>query len=135
MRMCLVCAGSTVAGHYNNMEDKGLSERNQSRILHMRNFNNWIKSYLINKHMGDVRASVPPDTRIVAIDLGCGKGGDLFKWTKVGLYLAVMNTCWQPCNTQVILYNILMIAINSHRLGYRLGVFFCLLIIRESRAP
>lgn len=38
-----------VAEHYNKIEEKGLEERKQSRIFHMRNFNNWIKSMLISK--------------------------------------------------------------------------------------
>lgn len=37
-----------VAEHYNALEEKGLSYRNQSRIVYMRNFNNWIKSMLIS---------------------------------------------------------------------------------------
>lgn len=39
-----------VADHYNLLEEKGLSYRNQSRIVYMRNFNNWIKSMLIRKY-------------------------------------------------------------------------------------
>lgn len=39
-----------VADHYNMLEEKGLSYRNQSRIVYMRNFNNWIKSMLIRKY-------------------------------------------------------------------------------------
>lgn len=39
-----------VADHYNMLEEKGLSFRNQSRIVYMRNFNNWIKSMLIRKY-------------------------------------------------------------------------------------
>lgn len=38
-----------VADHYNSLEEKGLSQRNQSRIVYMRNFNNWIKSMLISE--------------------------------------------------------------------------------------
>jgi hypothetical protein len=34
-------------GFYNNTQERGLSQRNQSRIYHLRNFNNWIKSTLI----------------------------------------------------------------------------------------
>lgn len=37
-----------VADHYNALEEKGLSQRNKSRIVYMRNFNNWIKSMLIS---------------------------------------------------------------------------------------
>ncbi|XP_015122318.1 mRNA cap guanine-N7 methyltransferase-like, partial [Diachasma alloeum] len=36
-----------VAQYYNALEEKGLSQRAQSRIVFMRNFNNWIKSMLI----------------------------------------------------------------------------------------
>ena len=39
-----------VAAHYNNVPESGLDERNRSRILHLRNFNNWIKSMLIGKY-------------------------------------------------------------------------------------
>ena len=38
-----------VANHYNTLEEKGLSQRNESRIVYMRNFNNWVKSMLISK--------------------------------------------------------------------------------------
>lgn len=40
---------NAVAEHYNAIEEKGLSQRNQSRIVYMRNFNNWIKSMIISK--------------------------------------------------------------------------------------
>ena len=40
------CA-EVVADHYNNIEEKGVHERKESRIFHMRNLNNWIKSRLI----------------------------------------------------------------------------------------
>lgn len=35
---------------YNNPQQQGLKERDESRILYMRNFNNWIKSTLISKY-------------------------------------------------------------------------------------
>jgi hypothetical protein len=34
-------------GFYNSTEERGLSRRNESIIVHLRNFNNWIKSTLI----------------------------------------------------------------------------------------
>ena len=78
---------STVANFYNNREEKGIESRTESRILYMRNFNNWVKSVLIGetrrrhletrrRHGGD------KDEKIVVMDLGCGKGGDLLKWDK-----------------------------------------------------
>ncbi len=38
-----------VATHYNKLQECGLAERNKSRIVHMRNFNNWLKSVLIGE--------------------------------------------------------------------------------------
>lgn len=38
-----------VANHYNSINNKDISERAKSRIYHMRNFNNWIKSIIIRK--------------------------------------------------------------------------------------
>ena len=34
---------------YNNPQEHGLNQRNESKIVHMRNFNNWIKSTLISR--------------------------------------------------------------------------------------
>ncbi len=34
---------------YNNPQEHGLDQRNESKIVHMRNFNNWIKSTLISR--------------------------------------------------------------------------------------
>lgn len=42
------CA-SVVAQHYNQLSEKGLAERKESRIFHMRNLNNWIKSRIIGE--------------------------------------------------------------------------------------
>ncbi|XP_030645161.1 mRNA cap guanine-N(7) methyltransferase [Chanos chanos] len=68
-----------VASHYNTLQECGLEERNKSRILHMRNFNNWLKSILI----GEILEQVRQERRDVCVlDLGCGKGGDLLKWRK-----------------------------------------------------
>ena len=32
-----------VAQHYNQLEEKGLAERFNSKIFYLRNFNNWVK--------------------------------------------------------------------------------------------
>ena len=34
--------------YYNNPQEHGLNQRNESKILYLRNFNNWIKSTLIS---------------------------------------------------------------------------------------
>ncbi len=44
-----VCVGSVVAQHYNQLSERGVAERKESRIFHMRNLNNWIKSRIIGK--------------------------------------------------------------------------------------
>ncbi|XP_061450715.1 mRNA cap guanine-N7 methyltransferase isoform X2 [Rhineura floridana] len=69
----------TVAAHYNKLEEVGLEQRSMSRIFHLRNFNNWIKSVLIGEFLDRVRQR---KQNITVLDLGCGKGGDLLKWRK-----------------------------------------------------
>jgi mRNA (guanine-N7-)-methyltransferase len=34
---------AVVAKHYNQLQERGLAERFNSKIFHLRNFNNWIK--------------------------------------------------------------------------------------------
>lgn len=38
-----------VAEHYNKIEETGVKARKESKIFHLRNFNNWIKSVVIGK--------------------------------------------------------------------------------------
>ncbi|KAJ6662181.1 hypothetical protein lerEdw1_012647 [Lerista edwardsae] len=68
-----------VAAHYNKLEEVGLEQRSTSRIVYLRNFNNWIKSVLIGEFLDKVRQR---KQNITVLDLGCGKGGDLLKWRK-----------------------------------------------------
>lgn len=67
---------ATVASHYNSRADGGREARAQSKILHLRKFNNWVKSILIG--------SWAPRGGVV-LDLGAGKGGDLLKWRTAGV--------------------------------------------------
>ncbi|KAJ8902624.1 hypothetical protein NDN08_005944 [Rhodosorus marinus] len=68
-----------VASFYNErVNDK--TERRTSRILRMRNFNNWVKAVLIQLH-------TRPNYSV--LDLACGKGGDLLKWDSAGVTLYV----------------------------------------------
>ncbi|XP_032678279.1 mRNA cap guanine-N7 methyltransferase [Odontomachus brunneus] len=76
---------SLVANHYNSLEEKGLRQRNQSRIVYMRNFNNWIKSMLINEYMGKVKQTKNHGAPLRVLDMCCGKGGDLLKWKKANI--------------------------------------------------
>lgn len=74
-----------VAKHYNTLEEKGLAERNKSRIFYLRNFNNWIKSMLVNEYTTKVKDSLQVGAPLRVLDMCCGKGGDLLKWQKGGI--------------------------------------------------
>lgn len=76
---------NVVAAHYNELEEKGRAERSKSRIFHMRNFNNWIKSVLINEFLNKVKQSQKLGEPLRCLDMCCGKGGDLLKWEKSGI--------------------------------------------------
>ncbi|KAL4943653.1 hypothetical protein BDV06DRAFT_189348 [Aspergillus oleicola] len=86
-----------VRQHYNAVPQRGREWRKtDSKIKGLRIFNNWVKSTLIQKFSPDEEfvaqtvdtkdwangAAPPPvdEKRLLVIDLGCGKGGDLGKW-------------------------------------------------------
>ncbi|CAL1703804.1 unnamed protein product [Somion occarium] len=90
-----------VVSHYNLRPEVGVDKRNESPIIGLKSFNNWVKSVLITQHAHPVLArspnagtypiSGPPDMRGrvggnraagKVLDMGCGKGGDLSKWVK-----------------------------------------------------
>lgn len=71
-----------VATHYNQLEEKGREERSKSRIVHLRNFHNWIKSMLINEYLSKIKESKRYNAPLCVHDMCCGKGGDLLKWRK-----------------------------------------------------
>lgn len=50
---------SDAHSYYNNPQEHGLQRRNESKILHLRNFNNWIKSTLIGMRFSCVRIEAP----------------------------------------------------------------------------
>jgi len=74
--------GAVVARHYDNLPEKGRESRQESRIYHMRSFNNWTKSMLINEYIDKIRRAEGFRGQVSVLDLGCGKGGDLTKWHK-----------------------------------------------------
>ncbi|XP_050425646.1 mRNA cap guanine-N7 methyltransferase [Adelges cooleyi] len=69
---------ATIVRHYDNGEND-LSARNESRILYLRNFNNWVKSTLI-KETASIFNEDLHGGKLNVLDLACGKGGDLNKW-------------------------------------------------------
>lgn len=72
---------SVVAAHYNHLEEKGLKERFNSPIFYLRNFNNWVKSVLIQEYTDKIREK-DYGRSLRVLDICCGKGGDLSKWQK-----------------------------------------------------
>jgi len=96
-----------VAQHYNKLEEKGREQRVDSRIFHMRNLNNWIKSRLIGNFQalfnlinlpiflcsGNTLDLIRKENGwhhpINVLDLGCGKGGDLLKWQRGNIHHVV----------------------------------------------
>ncbi|KNC82053.1 hypothetical protein SARC_05647 [Sphaeroforma arctica JP610] len=65
--------GTVVAQHYNARPDVGVRAREESPIYALKCFNNWLKATMIQKY-------VRPN--MCVLDLCCGKGGDLNKWSK-----------------------------------------------------
>ncbi|CAF3384788.1 unnamed protein product [Rotaria sp. Silwood1] len=73
--------GHDARTYYNSTQEHGLDQRNESKILHLRNFNNWIKSTLIDGYLQRIRKEQPDrSNKIHVFDMGCGKGGDQLKW-------------------------------------------------------
>ncbi|PGH14239.1 hypothetical protein AJ80_05978 [Polytolypa hystricis UAMH7299] len=94
-----------VRQHYNAVPERGREWRKtESRIKGLRSFNNWVKSALIQKFSPDEEflarsgkqwadGNPAEDKKLLVIDLGCGKGGDLMKWQQapqpVDLYVGL----------------------------------------------
>ncbi|KAI6650291.1 mRNA cap guanine-N7 methyltransferase-like [Oopsacas minuta] len=79
----------------NSGKQAELSQRVHSDIVTLRNFNNWVKSVLIQ-----VFLRIPYGAEV--LDLACGKGGDLRKWgeSKIGSLVCVdlSDSSIEQCN-------------------------------------
>lgn len=86
-----------VVEHYNSRPDVGVVQRQESPIIGLKSFNNWVKSVLITRFAHPVlqRSQVSRGYggggggggrrgggRGKVLDMGCGKGGDMNKWAK-----------------------------------------------------
>ncbi|XP_059060469.1 mRNA cap guanine-N7 methyltransferase [Achroia grisella] len=94
---------TVVAAHYNHLEEKGLRERFKSPIFYVRNFNNWVKSVLIQEFTDKVREK-DYGKAVNVLDICCGKGGDLSKWQKARvekvIFADIADVSVQQCKTR-----------------------------------
>ncbi|KAM3964812.1 RNA guanine-7 methyltransferase [Aphomia sociella] len=94
---------TVVAAHYNLLEEKGLNERFKSPIFYVRNFNNWVKSVLIQEYTDKVREK-DYGRPLRVLDICCGKGGDLSKWQKARIdkviFADIADISVQQCKTR-----------------------------------
>ncbi|KAJ8729278.1 hypothetical protein PYW08_000859 [Mythimna loreyi] len=94
---------SIVAAHYNHLEEKGLNERFNSPIYYLRNFNNWVKSVLIQEYTEKIREK-DYGRSLKVLDICCGKGGDLSKWQKARVdhvvFADIAEVSVQQCQTR-----------------------------------
>ena len=75
-----------VADHYNKRREVGIHGREESPIIALRKFNNWVKSVLVGTFARGRDPTMDGRGRARGgrvLDLGCGKGGDRKKWEKV----------------------------------------------------
>ena len=68
----------------------GVAQRQESPIIGLKSFNNWVKSVLITRFAHPAFAESPSARRGArnrgrVLDMGCGKGGDLTKWAKANV--------------------------------------------------
>ncbi|KAI0328103.1 hypothetical protein GY45DRAFT_1029121 [Cubamyces sp. BRFM 1775] len=93
---------AVVVQHYNARPDVGVAQRQESPIIGLKSFNNWVKSVLITRFAHPALSASPSARRGTrmrgrVLDMGCGKGGDLTKWAKanvaeyVGLDIAAVS--------------------------------------------
>ncbi|KAK4134920.1 guanine-N(7)-methyltransferase [Trichocladium antarcticum] len=90
-----------VRAHYNAVPERGREWRKtDSQIKGLRSFNNWVKSCIVQKFSPDedhspgaMERGFSSGNRLLVLDIGCGKGGDLFKWQQapqpVDLYVGL----------------------------------------------
>lgn len=80
---------AVVVDHYNSRPEIDKVQRQDSPIIGLKNFNNWVKSVLISKIAHPILYKTLPVSgpgkikgRGKVLDMGCGKGGDISKWAK-----------------------------------------------------
>lgn len=86
-------SGAAAADAFYSGLTRSLDTRADSRLFHMRNFNGWIKATMIAELDPDTSSTSRGGSGVIGgkkrsrtsplrvLDLACGKGGDLGKWT------------------------------------------------------
>jgi SAM-dependent methyltransferase len=75
--------GAAAADAFYSGLTRSLTTRADSRLYHMRAFNGWVKATQIQELDPRIvkNGRVQPKAPLRVLDLACGKGGDLTKWT------------------------------------------------------
>lgn len=67
--------GKVIADHYNKIQELGIEQRDESKIIGLRRFNNWIKSMVLNEFIDLTKNNCHANpNNIKVLDIGCGKG-------------------------------------------------------------
>lgn len=76
-------AGAAAADAFYSGLTRSLDTRADSYLYHMRSFNGWVKATQIQEldPIISIRGKPQPRSPLRVLDLACGKGGDLTKWT------------------------------------------------------
>jgi mRNA (guanine-N7-)-methyltransferase len=85
--------GAAAADAFYSGLTRSLGTRADSRLYHMRSFNGWVKATQIAELDPKLIINGRPQTKrpLRVLDLACGKGGDLTKWS---LHQRGMSTYW-----------------------------------------
>jgi len=64
---------------YNELDRQTATSKTESKLFHMRNLNNWVKTCLINEAVTSESVSL---RQLKVFDFACGKGGDVGKFVR-----------------------------------------------------
>jgi len=71
---------------FNNfVKEENFKRRQNSTVIALRDFHNYIKETLLVNIVKVYRSEHPKEKHISLLDIAVGRGGDMFKWTKAGI--------------------------------------------------
>ncbi|CAK83615.1 unnamed protein product (macronuclear) [Paramecium tetraurelia] len=74
----------TAKDYYNQQLKNTETHRRISKLYYLRNFQNWVKAVLINEYSKKCNQNKLCFKLLNVFEMGCGKGGDMYKWSKAG---------------------------------------------------